>query len=304
MLQNYFKIAWRNLYKNKVYSFINIGGLAVGMGVAILIALWIKDEVSYDQYHANYERIAQVMQHQTYNNERGTQEANPAQMAEGIRDAHGSDFTYVLQSSWNHGHTLTYGDKMFNVDGCYFEPEAPEMLTLKMLKGTRQGLKNMNSILLSGSVAQMYFGSEDPVGKTIRINNRVDVTVTGVYEDLPHNSSFRDMRIIMPWELYLSQNKWIQDMEDPWGSNYTRTFAMIAENANMEEVSDRIKDVKLNKVSADEKRFNPVVFLHPMNKWHLHSEFKQGVNVGGELPMSGSSVRSECLFLFSPALTS
>jgi ABC-type antimicrobial peptide transport system permease subunit len=283
MLQNYFKIAWRNLYKNKVYSFINIGGLAVGMGVAVLIALWVKDELSYDQYHANYDRIAQVMQHQTYNNERGTQEANPAQMAEGIRDAHGSDFTYILQSSWNHGFTLAYSDKMFNVNGCYFEPEAPEMLTLKMLKGTRQGLKNMNSILLSESVAKMYFGSEDPLGKLIRVNNRVDVSVTGVYSDIPHNSSFREMRMIMPWDLYLSQNKWIQEMEDPWGSNYTRTFAMITEKAKMNEVSTRIKDVKMNKVSSDEKRFNPVVFLHPMSKWHLYSEFKQGVNVGGKI---------------------
>lgn len=283
MLKNYFKIAWRNLYKNKVYSFINIGGLAVGMGVAILIALWVFDELSYDTYHANYDRIAQVIQHQTYNSEIGTQEANPAQMAEGIRESFANDFTYVLQASWNNDFTLTLGDKMFNVQGSYFEPEVAEMLTLEMIHGTRQGLKDMNSIMLSKSVAKMYFDNQNPIGKTFRVNNRVDVTVTGVYEDIPYNSSFKDLKVIMPWTLYLSQNKWIEEMEDPWGSNYTRTFAMIAPNVNMDEVSAKIKDVKLNKVSVDERRYNPIVFLHPMKKWHLYSSFKQGVNVGGRI---------------------
>jgi putative ABC transport system permease protein len=283
MYKSYFKIAWRNLLKNKTYSFINIGGLAVGMGVAILIALWVYDEISYDRYHKNYDRIAQVMQHQTYNSEIGTQEANPAQMAEEIRNVYGSDFNYVLQASWNFEHTLTYGDKMFLITGSYFEPEAPEMLTLEMVYGTRQGLKDMNSILLSQSVAKTYFGDEDPVGKVLRLNNRTDLKVTGVYKDLPHNSSFNDMKVIMPWSLYLSLNTWIREMEEPWGSNYTRTFAMIADHTDMEQLSRKIKDVKLNKVPADEKRYNPIVFLHPMSKWHLYSDFKNGVNVGGRI---------------------
>ena len=283
MLRSYFKVAWRNLLKNNIYSLINIGGLAVGMGVAILIALWVVDELNYDKYHANYRRIAQVMQHQTYNDEIGTQEANPAQMAEEIRNVFGSDFKYVLQASWNHGHTVTYGEKMFFQDGAFFEPEVTDMLSLKLVHGTRDALKEMNSILLSRSVAKTYFDNENPVGKLMRLDNTVDVKVTGVYEDIPHNSSFRDMKIIMPWSLYLNQNKWIASMEDPWSSNYTRTFAMINENADMEQVSRKIKYVKLNKVSADERRYKPMVFLHPMSKWHLHSEFKQGVNVGGRI---------------------
>ena len=158
MIKSYFKVAWRNLLKNKVYSLINIGGLSVGMGVAMLIALWIQDELDYDRYHANYDRIAQVMQHQTFNGEIGTQPANPAQMAEEIRNLYGSDFTYVLQSSWNFDHTLTYGDKMFVKAGSYFEPEVGDMLSLKMIYGSRDGLKDMNSILLSQSVSKTYFG--------------------------------------------------------------------------------------------------------------------------------------------------
>ena len=283
MIKNYFKIAWRNLIKNKIFSLINIGGLAVGMGVAILIALWVHDELSFDKYHTNYDRIAQVMQHQTWNGEIGTQEANPAQMAEEIRNVYGNDFTYVLQASWNHNHTLTYGQKMFLKPGCYFEPQAPDMLSLKMIHGTRTGLNEMNAILLSESVSKTYFGNDNPIGKVLRVDDKVDVKVTGVYKDLPYNTSFKDMTIILPWSLYLSQNEWIRNMENPWGSNYTRTFAMIAAQADMEKVSTKIKDVKMNKVSEDEKRYKPAMFLHPMSKWHLFSDFKNGINTGGRI---------------------
>src|SRR5690242_19746926 len=102
MIKSYFKIAWRNLFRNAGYSFINISGLALGMSVAILIGLWMYDELTFDTYHANYDRIAQVMQHQTFNGKVGSQVANPAVMGEEIRNVYGSDFKYVLQSSWNY----------------------------------------------------------------------------------------------------------------------------------------------------------------------------------------------------------
>src|SRR6478736_5734064 len=134
MIKNYLKIALRNLKKNKVYSFINITGLATGMAVAILIGLWMYDELSYDTYFKNYDRIAQVWQHNTYNGQKSSQTANPYPMAEEIRSKYGSDFKYVLQASWNFSHILTYGDKKLSKAGMYFEPQAPEMLSLKMLK--------------------------------------------------------------------------------------------------------------------------------------------------------------------------
>ena len=177
MLNNYFKIAWRNLIKNKGYSAINIGGLAVGMAVAILIGLWIWDELSYNKYHKNYDRIVRVMQNQNFNGEIGTQVSNPYVLAAEIRNKYGSDFKYVLQSSWNNQHTLTYGDKKLLKNGSYFEPEVAEMLSLKMIKGSRNGLKEPYSILLSASVAETYFGNEDPMNKTMKLDNEVDVKV-------------------------------------------------------------------------------------------------------------------------------
>ena len=283
MIRNYFKIAWRNLIKSKGYSAINIGGLAIGMTVAILIGLWIYDELSFDKYHKNYDRIAQVMQHQTFNGEVGTQSANPAVLAEEIRRVYGSDFKYVLQSSWNFNHAVKYGDKIFLTPGSFFEPKVTEMLTLKMLKGSRGGLKEMHSILLAKSVSDAYFGKEDPIGKVVRVDNKTDLKVTGVYEDLPDNTSFRELKLIMPWNLYLSLNTWIAEMDDPWDSNFTQTFAQIADKADMEKLSVKIRNVKFNKVAKDDRRFKAAIFLHPMSKWHLRSDFKNGVNTGGRI---------------------
>ena len=283
MIRNYFKTAWRNLVKSKGSSFINISGLSVGMAVALLIGLWIWDELRFDKNHQNYDRIAQVMQHQNFNGQIGTQTANPAVMGEEIRRVYSSDFKYVLQSSWNFNHALTYGDKIFLKPGSFFEPQVTEMLSLKMLSGTRKGLNDINSILLSSTVAQAIFDKKDPIGKIIKVDNKADLKVTGVYEDLPNNSSFRELQIIMPWDLYLSLNPWIKKMETPWGSNFTQTFAQVADNVNMEKVSYKIRNVKLNKTAQEDRRYKPVVFLHPMSKWHLRSDFKNGVNTGGQI---------------------
>ncbi|MDR6563868.1 MULTISPECIES: ABC transporter permease [unclassified Arcicella] len=283
MLKNYLKIALRTLLRHKVYSFINIAGLATGMAVAMLIGLWIWDELSYDKYHEHYDRIAQVMQHNIYNGEKATQESNPAVMAEEIRSHYGSDFKYVLQSSWTSDHILTFGEKKLTKSGNYFEPKVTEMLTLKMLKGTREGLKEPYSILLSESVAKAYFGDTDPMEKLMKIDNKTSVKVTGVYEDLPYNSSFRDMSYILPWELYLITNDWIKKMDNPWGSNFTQTFAELADNADFDKVSKKIINVKFNNLGKEEKRYKPEVFLQPMSNWHLYSDFKNGVNIGGRI---------------------
>lgn len=283
MIRNYFKIAWRNLLKSKGYSAINIGGLAVGMAVAMLIGLWVFDELTFDKYHKNYDRIAQVMQHASFNGKVETQVANPALMGPELRAKYGSDFKYVVQSSWTGGHLLSIGDKNIVKIGNFFEPEAPDMLTLKMLKGTRAGLKDPYSIMLSASAAESIFGKEDPINKTLKFDRTYDVKVTGVYEDLPDNTSFRDIKIMMPWKLWMIQNPWAEKMEEPWGSNFSQTFAQIADNADMSKVSAKIKNAKLNNVSKDEAKYQWVVFLQPMSKWNLYNEFKNGINTGGNI---------------------
>jgi putative ABC transport system permease protein len=285
MFRNYFKIAFRNLLKNKGYTFINIAGLATGMGVALLIGLWIWSELTFNRYHKNYDRLAQVWQHNIYNGVKQSQISNPAVMAEEIRNTFGSDFKYVLQSTWEFGRILAVGEKKFNKTGMYWEPEVIDMLSINLLKGDpQQALKDPYSIILSQSLTKTLFGDADPLGQVIRVSNRNDVKVTGVYEDIPHSSKFREVTFMMPWSLYLIENEWIKKMDDPWDSNFTQTWAQLTENADFETVSAKIVNVKYNKLRSDnERKYKPEVFLHPMSKWHLYSEFEGGKNVGGRI---------------------
>ncbi len=283
MIKNYFKIAWRNLVKSKGYSAINIGGLAVGMAVAMLIGLWVYDELSFDKYHKNYDRIAQVMQHANFNGKVQSQVANPAAMGPEIKNKYGSDFEHVLQASWVGGHLLSLGDKHISKVGIFFEPGAPDMLSLEMIRGTRAGLKDPYSILLSASTAEAIFGKDDPINKTLKFDRSYDVKVTGVYKDLPDNTTFREIKIMMPWELWLIQNPWVKEMKDPWDANFSQTFVQIAANADMDKVSAKIKNVKLDNIPEEEKRYKWAAFLQPMSKWNLYNEFKNGINTGGNI---------------------
>ncbi len=283
MFKNYFKIAWRNLVKNKAHSSINITGLSVGMAVAILIGLWIYNEVSFNKDFGNYKRIAQVMQNQTFNGEVGSQVAVPYLMGDELKKSYGGDFKYVSMSSWTYDHILTSGETKVTMSGTFFEPQVTEMLSLKMLKGTRAALKANNSIILSAGTAKALFGDADPLQKLIKIDKNFDVIVTGVYEDLPTNSSFNEVAFIAPWQLYIDDNNWPEIATNPWRANAFRTYVQLADNAVMEKVSAKIKDVKLKKVTKTDAAFKPVIFLQGMDKWHLYEEFKNGVNVGGRI---------------------
>jgi hypothetical protein len=139
MITNYLKIAWRNLTRNRAHTFINITGLSVGMAVAMLIGLWIWDELSYDKYYQSHDRIVQVMQHQTANGYMFTQTAIPMPLGAKLRQDYKGDFKYVVLSTWTGGHIIANGDKKLKQQGNYMQAEAPDLFTLKMLKGTRSG---------------------------------------------------------------------------------------------------------------------------------------------------------------------
>ncbi len=277
MLRNYFKIAFRNLLKHKVYSLINISSLAAGMTVTMLIGLWIYDELSFDKYHKNYDQIAQVGFTNNMNGEVNTWPYLPVALAQELRTNYAGDFKYAVMSSFNRAHVLAYGDTKFIKSGFFIEPEATEMFTLKMLKGNREGLKEPASILLSESVAKAYFGSEDPINKIMKLDNEHDVKITGVYEDLPANSTFAEVSFLVPWAL----QPWLKDEQNNWNGNSSQVFVQLANNATITSASARIKPILLNKISKAETQSNPELLLVPMKKWHLHQTFKNGVIAGG-----------------------
>ncbi|SEW44404.1 ABC-type antimicrobial peptide transport system, permease component [Chitinophaga sp. YR573] len=283
MIRSYFRIAWRNLIKSKGYSLINIGGLAAGMAVAMLIGLWIWDELSFEKYNKNYDHIAQVMQNQNFNGDIGTWETMPYPMGDALRNDYGSYFKHVVMSSWNGGSLLITGEKKIVKNGTFMEPGAPELMGLTMLRGTYGGLKDPGSVMLSESLAKELFGETNPVGKTITFDKKNTEIVTGVYKDLPRNSVFSGIYFLRTWAAYLSIETWIKTNDNPWGNNAFRVFVQIADNADMANVSAKISRVKLDHLQAFDRRYKPVIFLHPMSKWHLYERFNNGINSGGRI---------------------
>jgi putative ABC transport system permease protein len=284
MFQNYFKIGFRNLLRNKGYSIINIGGLAVGMMIAMLIGLWIYDELTYDKYHENYEHIAQVMQHQTFNGSIYSDYSLPRPLESVLRNEFASDFKYISMSSWTGDHILSFGEEKISKTGNFVQADFPSMFSLKMLQGTYKGFQDPTAILLSASTAKALFGNSDPLNQSMRIDNRMDVKVVGVYQDIPYNSSGNEFHFLANWDLYANTDDWIKRAVDQWGNNSFQMFVQIAPNATMEGISEKIKNVKRDH-SKDEAAFKPEIYLHPMKDWRLRSEWKEGVKTGGRIEM-------------------
>lgn len=282
MLRTHAKIAWRNLIKNKGTSLINISGLAVGMTVAMLIGLWIWDELAFNKYHQRYDRIAQVMEHGTYNGKIRTGTAISLPMDMALRKNYGSDLKHITLASLMGNHTLLVGDKKVRFKGNFMGPEGPEIFTLRMLNGTVKGLQGPSDIFISQSASTALFGAGEPIGKILTLDNKANFTVSGVYEDLPRNSTFHDLQFIAPWEYYIHSPGNERSLTD-WNDNSLFMFVELADHADMAGISAKIKDIKLRQGGPETAGTRPEVFLHPMNKWHLYSEFQQGVNTGGAI---------------------
>ncbi|HEX4372644.1 MAG TPA: ABC transporter permease [Puia sp.] len=282
MIKNYFKIAWRNLGKSKMHSFINIAGLSIGMAVAMLIGLWIYDEVSFDKNFDNYDRIAQVIQNVTNNGEVQTWTSVPYPLADELRKNYGSDFKHIVMTEGWGDHIITINNKKLKETGGFFEKEMPEMFSLKMLQGNRNVLSDPSSILISASAAKAYFGNDDPINKIIKIDQDPPVKVAGVYENFPLNSTFAGLNFIGTWDAFYKNND-LKSMNDPWRPNFTTIFVELNDNVDLATASARIKDAKLKRVNPQLAKKKPAVFLQPMSKLHLYSEFKNGVNVGGDI---------------------
>ncbi|GAB3643037.1 ABC transporter permease [Spirosoma arcticum] len=282
MIRNYLKIAWRNLIRNRVYSVINIGGLTVGMAVAMLIGLWVWDELSYDRYHQNHDRIARVMQHQTFNGTTTTTPATPLPMRTVLQNEYASYFDRIVLSSWTDEHILAHGSNKLTKQGNCVESDFPQMCSLRMVSGMQNGLDDPTSILLSESVAKALFGETDPVSKLVRIDNKHYFKVTGVYEDLPYNTEFRDVSFLLPWKYFVKEEEWVKRSETNWGNNSFQLLVQITPNTSFEQVTAKIERIKARH-AQEEAKFDPKAFLHPMSQWHLRSEWENGVSVRGRI---------------------
>jgi ABC-type antimicrobial peptide transport system permease subunit len=289
MFKNYLKTAWRNLRKNKAYSLINIGGLAVGMAVATLIALWVYDEVTFNESHQNYQSIAQVRRtytdpnlHQTF----GVDNMHYPTAAL-LKSNYSRYFRHVVMAWWLSDYTISTADKKISKQGEFIEPEGLEMLSPKMLEGNYGSLNDMHSVVISGSTAKALFGNDDPINKNLKIDNRIDVIVKGVYEDIAANSTYSDVQFFAPWSLWVASNDWIQQTENGWDNSSFPIFVQLQPNVSMATANAAIKDFYYKsvpkEVSTGMRMYKYQALLYPMKDWHLYSDFKNGLPDGGRI---------------------
>jgi putative ABC transport system permease protein len=285
MYKSYFKTAFRSMVRNKLHAFINITGLSVGMAVTIVIALWIVDELSYEKHFDKYPRIGRVLQNVTNNGEVQTWWTLPWPLAEELRKNYGSDFSNVVLTTGLQPHLLTTEDNKLNKTGLFAEQDFTKIFSLEMVYGSSHTLKDPSSILLSESTAKAYFGDKNPLGEIITIDRdkKLVVKVAGVYKDMPSTSEFSNLEFIASWDLLFNATDWIRSMSDPWRPNAFVVYTLLAEHASFEGASEKIRDAKLKKVNEALAKKKPALFIHPMQDWHLHSKFKNGVKEGGRI---------------------
>jgi putative ABC transport system permease protein len=283
MFKNYLRVAFRSLLRNRFSAAINIGGLAVGMAVATLIGLWIYDEVSFNTFSVNHKRIAAVLQNQNLSGGIETWWGEAMQLGPALRKEFPNQFKYVITGAGT-DELLSYGDKKIKRSGAFYDPAVIDMFSMTMLKGDHLALQDPSAIVLSASMARDLFGDTDPMGKTVKLNNsNKDVLkVAGIYADLPLNSDWSDVFFLTSFQALVNMNGWTTTNKLEWGNSWFRTYVMLNDKADMAAASKAIKDVKF-RYSPSDQRFNPVLFLHPLDRWHLYSDFENGVATGGRI---------------------
>lgn len=281
MYRSYFKIGWRSLLRSKGYSIINIGGLAMGMAVALFIGLWVHHELSYNRSFDNYERLGLMYHNLTFGEDIITYEGVPFPFVQELKDNY-SEFEEVV-ALFNKGENIVaIDDKKFSRLSYYVEPHFTDVFSVKLLHGTRDGLKQKNSIMLAKSLADALVG-DDPIGKLVKYNNRDQLMVTGVYQDFPDNSQFRNVHMLVPVEYYFGLNDRSRILQTSWGDMDASLFFVLSESASWEATEVKVKDFLLSKSSEAVKSFKPQAMLQPMSRMNLYADFKDGKNVGGKI---------------------
>ena len=277
MIHNYLKIAFRALWNNKLYSTLNVIGLATGIAVALLIGLWVVDEISYNRYNKDCDRIALLQKNRTYNGAVNTETSNSVPLAAKLRETYGNYFDEVVVSSYGGERTLQYKETSVIKRGYFMEPGGQEILDLKIIKGSVVFPLDPTSILISESVAESLFGADDPLEKIIRIDNKTDLKIAGVYKKIPNNSTFRNVNFYAAFDAFANLEPWVKESISDWQENSFPVYAKIAPHVDMDLVSAGIKNLAFEHTKDESK---PELFLYAMSDWHLFPEFKNGKPVG------------------------
>ncbi|HEY4205163.1 MAG TPA: ABC transporter permease, partial [Puia sp.] len=279
MLKNFFKVAIRNLWKHKGYSFLNIFGLAMGMTCSLLILLWIQDERGVDAWHEKGDRLYRVYERQYYDGkiEAGyyTPGVLPAEMKKVLPEVEmSSGFT------WYGENTFQVGEKILKETGCAAGADFFQMLSNPLLEGSaRTALSSPASIAISRKMATDLFGGPGKaIGKPILYQNKKSFTVTAVFDDVLENSSDK-FEYLLNWDQYLEDNGWAKE----WGNNGPNTLLLLRKDANPDLMKKKIAHFLDNLNKEQGKSFRIELGMQRMKDTYLHSTFKNGEIAGGRI---------------------
>ncbi|KAA5542852.1 ABC transporter permease [Adhaeribacter rhizoryzae] len=274
MFKNYLKIAFRNLLRHKIFSFINIFGLALGMTCSILIMLWVRDELRFNRFHANLNDLYRVIEEQHYpGGENLTMSSTPGTLAEALKKEF-PEVSHATKVSWDEQVLFTHGDKSFKETGNYVSPDFLRMFSFSLVAGNANtALNQPNSVVITETLAKKYFGTTQVLGQVFKINNADSYKITGVLRDVPKNSSLQ-FSYLMPVNDYEAKpdKQWLKS----WDSNGIRTFVQLHPNATKAGLDPKIEEF----ITQNSKQTHIKLFLQPVKDMYLRSDF-QNDRVGG-----------------------
>ncbi|HEV3327728.1 MAG TPA: ABC transporter permease [Puia sp.] len=279
MLKNYIKIAVRNLLRNKGFSIINISGLAIGMASALLILSWVRDEWTFDRFYAKKDRIYRMYVRVKSGGTLLTGEQTPMVLGPALKhdlpeveDAVRYDETTFL---------LTGGQKHFNVKGAFADTGFLSLFDFPLVEGNAgEALQKGNGIILTQKLANKLFGSEEVLGKTVRIDSNANFTVTGVLRDLPGNTSF-DFEYLLPWD-FMRRLGW-EDRN--WTNNFAYTYVLLKTNALQSVFDAKVRDVIIQHTKGSAGESKTTLFTQSLNRSYLYSRSENGQLVAGQIEM-------------------
>lgn len=274
MLKNYLKTTFRTLLRNKTYSLLNLLGLGIGIASAAIIFLWVEDETSYDSHYPNRERIAQVMTNQTYDGITRTFRSTPGVLGPALlKEVPGVVNATRVSEDRN---LFSVGDKSIFERGLSVDPGFLSMFSVDFLEGTREtALEQLRSVVISEKIAEQFFGkTSGVVGKRIKIDNKQEYLVTGVFKNVQPNSTLQ-FDWLAPFKVYEEERQWLKY----WGANAPHTYIQFSENTSFDALNKSVSGF----ITAHDEKVNNQVVMLAMPDWRLRADFIDGKQAGGRI---------------------
>jgi putative ABC transport system permease protein len=274
MIKNYFTTTFRNLWKNKGYSFLNIAGLAIGITCAALIFLWVENELTFNHYFSNRDNLYKIKDHQTYDGTTFTFDATPGRLGQAIKTEI-PGIKNTARSTWGNQSLFSLGDKNIYEQGNYVDSGFLSMFQLEFIKGNAAtAFSQLYSIIITEKMAEKFFDTTEALGKTLKVDDKQNYMVTGVIRNLPENVSFQ-FDWLAPFKIFEDQNSWLQR----WGNNGVITYVETQPNADIAAINRKLYNFLETKGDGLNAKFS----IYPLNRWRLYDNFVNGKEVQGRI---------------------